>query len=123
MTGRLQLELLGVLAAGAVGAGVHAALAPEHLREWPPLGAGFVAVAVLLAVAVVLLAGRPGDRRVVAVLAVLLGAVAAAYVATRLAALPPLDPDREPFDRLGIGTSAIEALGLLLAVHVHRRNR
>jgi hypothetical protein len=62
-----HLELLFLISAGAVGAGVHAAVAPAHL-------------------------------------------------ATRLAALPPLDPGREPFDALGICTSTIEALG------AHRRS-
>ena len=34
-----------LVAAAGVSVGVHAALAPEHLREWPPLGAAFVAAA------------------------------------------------------------------------------
>jgi hypothetical protein len=64
-----HLELLFLISAGAVGAGVHAAVAPAHL-------------------------------------------------ATRLAALPPLDPDREPFDPIGLGTTAVELAGLLVALHV-----
>src|ERR1051325_4507233 len=102
MAGRTRIELLALLAAGAVGSGVHAALAPEHLREWAPLGASFLAVAVLFAVAVAALAIRPADQRLLAVLAALLGAVAAGYVATRLVPIPQLDPDREPFDPLGV---------------------
>jgi hypothetical protein len=112
---RIELRLL--LVAGAVGTGVHAAIAPEHLREWPPLGASFVAVAALLASTVVALAVRPDDERIVAALALLLGGVAVAYVATRLVPIPPLDPEREPFDALGLCTSAIEALGAIVAVH------
>jgi hypothetical protein len=115
-----QVELFGLIGAGAVAAGVHAAIAPEHLREWIPLGVSFVAVAIVLAVAVAALALRPDEPQLVAVLAALLGLVAVAYLATRLAALPPLDPEREPFDTLGIGTSAIEALGVLVAVHIYR---
>ncbi|HEX3226267.1 MAG TPA: hypothetical protein VHQ89_09240 [Gaiellaceae bacterium] len=118
MAGPARIELLGVLAAGAAGSGVHAALASEHLHEWAPLGAGFLAAAVLFAIAVAALAVRPEDRRLLTVLAALLGAVAIGYVATHLAALPPLDPEREPFDALGICTSAVEALGLLLDVHI-----
>jgi hypothetical protein len=113
-------ELLCLIGAGAVGAGVHAAIAPAHLREWIPLGASFVAVAVLFAAAVAALAMRPDESLLVAALAALLGTVAAAYVATRLVALPPLDPEREPFDTLGICTSAIEALGVLVALHIDR---
>jgi CHASE2 domain-containing sensor protein len=118
MAGTARIELLGVLAAGAAGSGVHAALAPEHLHEWAPLGASFLAAAVLFAITVAALALRPEDRRPITVLAALFGAVAIGYVATRLAALPPLDPEREPFDALGICTSAVEAVGLLLAIHI-----
>jgi apolipoprotein N-acyltransferase len=119
--GRLaHVELLGLIGAGSVGAGVHAAIAPEHLREWAPLGASFVAVAIVLAVAVAAVALRPDEPRSVSALAALLAVVAVAYVATRLVALPPLDPEREPFDALGICTSAAEALGVLVAIHVSR---
>lgn len=50
----------------------------------------------------------------------LLSLVAAAYGRTRLVALPPLEPEREPFDSLGVCTSSIETLGVLVALHVHR---
>jgi hypothetical protein len=74
-----------LVVAGAAGAAVHAVLAPEHVREVA------AAVAAVLAVFV------------------------AGYVTTRLAAVPPLDPEREPFDLLGVCTTAIEALGLAVA--------
>ena len=115
------MELFGLIGVGAVGAGVHAAIAPEHLREWAPLGAGFVAVAILLAAAVAALALRPDDRRPATLLGALLATVAGGYVVTRLVAIPPLDPERESFDALGICTSAIEVFGLVLAVHIHTR--
>lgn len=92
MTRLNRIELSGLIGAGAVGAGVHAAIAPEHLHEWAPLGASFVAVALLLAAAVAALALRPDDRRRVAALSVLLATVATGYLVTRLAAIPPLDP-------------------------------
>jgi hypothetical protein len=104
-----------LVVAAAAGAGVHAALAPEHLQEWAPLGASFVAVAVVLGAGVAALALRPSDVRVLRVLALTLAVVVAGYVTTRLAAVPPLDPEREPFDALGICTTAIEAAGLLVA--------
>jgi hypothetical protein len=50
----------------------------------------------------------------------LLGAVATGYAVTRLAPIPPLDPEREPLDALGVCTTAVEALGLLLALHLSR---
>lgn len=119
--GRLaHVELLALIGAGSIAAGVHAAIAPEHLREWVPLGTSFVLAAIVLAVAVAAVALRPDEPQLVAGLAALLGLVAVAYVATRLVALPPLDPEREPFDTLGVSTSAIEALGVLVAIHLYR---
>jgi hypothetical protein len=119
MTRLARIELFALIGAGAVGAGVHAAIAPEHLQEWAPLGASFVAIAVLLAAAAAALALRPDDRRPVTALGALLATVAGGYVVTRLVAIPPLDPERESFDTLGICTSAIEVFGLVLAVHIH----
>jgi hypothetical protein len=113
-----SLELTVVLIAGSVAAGVHAGLAPEHLQEWPPLGAAFVAAAVAAAVAVVAIAVRPAAGLPVRALAVLLAALVVGYASTRLVALPPLDPDREPVDSLGLVTTSIETLGLLLALHL-----
>lgn len=104
-----------LVVAGAAGAAVHAVLAPEHLREWAPLGASFAAGAAVLAVGVVALALRPSDRRIAGAVAFVLAVFVAGYVTTRLTALPPLDPDREAFDVLGICTTAIEAAGLLVA--------
>lgn len=115
---RRSLELTGVLLAGSVAAGVHAGLAPGHLREWPPLGAAFVAAAVVASVAVAMLAVRPASAPPLRALGLLLAALVVGYASTRLAALPPLDPEREPVDPLGVATSAIEALGLLLALHL-----
>lgn len=123
MTRLARIELFGLIGAGAVGAAVHAAIAPEHLREWTPLGASFVAVAILFAAAVALLALRPDDRRPVTALGALLATVAGGYVLTRLVAIPPLDPERESFDTLGICTSAIEVFGLVLAVHMQTPRR
>ena len=76
-----------LLLAGAVSAGVHAGLAHEHLHEWPPR-----------------------------ILGALLGSLVVAYALTRLAALPPLDPDREQLDLLGVCTRVVEAAGLVAAV-------
>ena len=121
MIGRNQsFERTVLLVAGSLGAGVHAGLAPEHLHEWPPLGAAFIAAAATLALAVAALVVHPNDRRPVQALALLLFGLVAAYAATRLVALPPLDPTREPPDPLGLITSAIEAAGALLALRLYR---
>ena len=98
-----------LVVAGAAGAAVHAVLAPEHLREWAPLGASFAAGSAVLAVGVVALALRPSDRRIAGVVAFVLGVFVVGYVTTRLTAVPPLDPDREAFDVLGICTTPSEA--------------
>jgi len=104
-----------LLLAGAVSAGVHAGLAPEHLHEWAPLGAAFVAAAAAAALSVAALVLRPASLWPPRILGALLGGLVVAYAATRLAALPPLDPDREPLDALGVCTSTLEAAGLVAA--------
>jgi hypothetical protein len=104
--------------AGAVSAGVHAGLAPEHLHEWPPLGAAFVAAAAAAALAVVALVLRPASAWPPRTLGALLGGLVVAYALTRLAALPPLDPEREALDLLGVCTSAVEALGVAAALRL-----
>src|SRR5919198_2192297 len=101
--------------AGAVGAGVHAGLAPEHLHEWPPLGAAFVAAAASAALTVAALVLRPASPWPPRVLGALLGGLVVAYALTRLTALPPLDPDREPLDVFGVCTGVVEAVGVVAA--------
>ena len=56
----------------------------------------------------------------VQVVALLLAALIAAYAATRLVALPPLYPEREPLDAIGLVTVAVEAVGVLLALRLTR---
>jgi hypothetical protein len=118
-TGGAGAGILLVLA-GAVSAGVHAGLAPEHLHEWPPLGAAFVAAAAAAALAVVALVLRPASLWPARFLGALLGGLVVAYALTRIAALPPLDPEREPLDVVGVCTVAVEALGLAAAVRLGR---
>jgi hypothetical protein len=105
-----------LLLAGAVSAGVHAGLAPEHLHERLPLGASFVAAAAAAALAVAALVLRPASPWPPRVLGALLGGLVVAYALTRLTALPPLDPEREALDLLGVCTCAVEAAGLAAAV-------
>jgi hypothetical protein len=116
-----DLERVCLLLAGAVGAGVHAGLAPSHLGEWPPLGVAFLAAAVVVSAAVAALAVRPASVRAASGLGLLLAGLVAAYAATRLAPLPPLDPEREPLDAIGLCTNAIEAAGVVLAFRLVRQ--
>lgn len=113
-------ERVLLLLATSVSAGVHSGLAPEHLHEWAPLGASFLAAAAALSAAAAALVLRPDDAWPALALAALLAGLIAAYAATRLAALPPLDPDREPLDRLGLATTAFEAAGVAVALRVAR---
>jgi hypothetical protein len=112
------IEHLLLPCAGSISAGVHAGLAPEHLHEWPPLGVAFIAAAVAGSAAVAALTLYPADQRPRQAMALLFAVLIAAYLATRLVALPPLDPTREPFDLLGLATCTVEAAGLLLALRL-----
>src|SRR5919201_3343725 len=107
-----------LVVAGAVSAGVHAGLAPEHLREWLPLGAAFVAAAAAAALPVAVFVLRPASPWPPRALGALLGGLVVAYALTRLAALPPLDPERESLDVVGVCTTAVEALGVAAAVRL-----
>jgi hypothetical protein len=107
-----------LILAGAVSAGVHAGLAPEHLHEWLPLGASFVAAAAAAVLAIAALVLRPASPWPPRALGALFGGLVVAYALTRLAALPPLDPERESLDALGVCTVAIEALGVAAAVRL-----
>jgi hypothetical protein len=122
MTGSSTRRAL-VLVVGAASAGVHAGLAPEHLHEWAPLGASFVVAAAALSSGVAALAVWPGDMRPLYALAALFAALAVSYAATRLIALPPLDPDREAPDALGVATTAAEVAGVVIALRLafHRQ--
>jgi hypothetical protein len=116
-----SVERVLLLVAGSISVGVHAALAPEHLHEWPPLGAAFVVAAVTGAAAVTAFAVRPSGVWPSRALALLLAGLAASYVATRLVALPPLDPAREEVDLIGVFTTAVETAGLILALRLGRQ--
>ena len=108
-----------VVVTGAIALGVHAGLAPEHLEEWAPLGGCFVAAAAALAGSVTVLAvGRDHCGPAAAATALLFAVLVVGYIATRVAALPPLDPEREPLDSLGVATTAIELAGIVAALQL-----
>jgi hypothetical protein len=107
-----------LLAAGSVAVGVHAGLAPEHLDEWPPLGALFIAAAIIAAAAVTAVGLRPADSRLTWGLLLVLAGLVGAYLLTRLVALPPVDPDRESLDTIGVVTVAAELAGVIAALRL-----
>jgi hypothetical protein len=118
----MEKDRIILVGAGAIAVGVHAGLAPDELEEWAPLGVSFVLAAIALAGAVaVLTVGRNHCEQAAAALALLFVGLVVGYVATRLVALPPLDPDREPLDPLGVATTLIEAAGLVAALRLATR--
>ena len=58
-------RLAGLLAfCVTFSAGIHAALAPEHLKEMPPLGYAFIAAAAIGSLLACALISRPDDPRI-----------------------------------------------------------
>jgi hypothetical protein len=102
-------RLLLITACGA-SAGIHAALVPGHLAESRTLGLAFMAAVVLLAAAAVALTLRPSPGVALAAGTLFAGLIFA-YVATRVS---------EPVDAVGLGTKAIETVGLVLALAAAR---
>lgn len=113
---RATVEHEVLIASCAISAGIHAALAPEHLREEPGAGVGFLVSAVLLAVLCVVLVYRPGNRIAVGAAGATLAGLLVAYALVLAAGVPVLHPDREPADGLALVTKAIELGGLVAAL-------
>jgi hypothetical protein len=100
----------------AASAGAHAGLVPAHLKGEPRLGAAFLVAVVLLVSAGAAVAARPGDRRITNAAGLLLAGLIAAYLATRTTGIPLLAPEPEAVDAVGIATSTVEAVGVLVAL-------
>jgi plastocyanin len=100
-----------LLAALAFSTAVHAFLAPEHLREEPPLGALFVAGAVVEAILVVLLVTRP-SRRIIGAAAATLAGMLVAYLPFVLVHLPGFAMTPEPLERVALLTKIVEFAGV-----------
>jgi hypothetical protein len=98
----------------AGSAGAHAALAPSHAASAPVAGLLFAASALALA-ALAVLADRSQRLAVLAASALLLGALLALYVASRLVVVWPLD-HAEPVDAIGVIAKLLETAGLVLAL-------
>jgi hypothetical protein len=105
-----------VVLACAASAGAHAGLVPAHLQEEPRLGVAFLVAVVLLLSALVAVSLRPTDRRILAGAAVLLSALAIAYLATRTVGIPVLDPEREAVDAVGVLATSVEIAGVTFAL-------
>ena len=102
----------------AVSTGIHAALTPEHLREEPAAGIGFLVSTFLLAALCVVLTLRPASRAAVAAAGVVLAGLLVAYAFAVTTGVPVLHPDVEPADGLGLVTKAVELAGLAAALYL-----
>lgn len=100
----------------AASAGAHGGLVPAHLNGEPRLGAAFLIAVVLLVAAATSVAARPGDRRITSAAGLILAGLILAYVVSRTTGIPVLDPEPEAVDAVGIATSVVEALGVLVAL-------
>jgi hypothetical protein len=113
---RATVEHEVLIASCAISAGIHAALAPQHFREEPGAGVGFLVSAVLLAVLCVVLVYRPASRIAVGAAGATLAGLLVAYALVLAVGVPVLHPDREPADGLAVVTKAIELVGLVAAL-------
>ena len=117
------LERDAVIVACAISAGIHAALTPQHFVEEPGAGLCFAVAAALLGALAAGLTWRPVSVAALAGTAVVLAALLVSYGLAITTGLPPLHPEAEPVDGLALATKAIEAVGLLAAVHLLWRGR
>ena len=105
-----------LVVACAVSAGIHAALTPQHLREEPAAGIGFLVSTAFLAALAVALILRPASRTAAAAAAAVLVGLLVAYAFAVTTGVPVLHPDVEPADGLGLATKAVELVGVAAAL-------
>lgn len=117
----LERDLLIVVC--AVSAGIHGALVREHFAEGAGGGVGFLAATAVLSVPVVALTRGAVSTKVVGGTAAVLGGLIGSYALATSTGLPALHPDPEPVNGLALATKAIEAVGLLAALHLLWRGR
>jgi hypothetical protein len=98
----------------AGSAGVHAALTPSHAAG-VPLAAVLFAASALALTALAVLVDRSERPAVLVLSALLLGALLALYVASRLVVVWPLE-HAEPVDAIGVIAKVVETTGLVLAL-------
>ena len=102
----------------AVSAGIHGALTPEHLREEPATGIGFLVSTVLLVALCVATTLRPASGSAVVAAGALLAVLIVAYAFAVTTGVPVVHPDVEPADGLALVTKAVELVGLAAALYV-----
>jgi hypothetical protein len=98
----------------AGSAGVHAALTPSHAAG-APLAAALFAASALALTALAVLVDRSERPAVLVLSALVLGALLALYVVSRLVVVWPLE-HAEPVDAIGVIAKVLETAGLALAL-------
>jgi hypothetical protein len=112
----------GLLVTCAFSAGVHVALAPDHLDESALLGLGFLGSAAMLLALGVGIYARPDSVRLPPLIALLCSALLAAYVASRTVGLPVLHPAPEAVDPVGVITKGVEVVAVVLSLRLFVEN-
>jgi hypothetical protein len=113
----IKTTRVGLLAlAVAFSAGIHAALAPEHLEELPPLGYAFIVAAVIGGLLALALVFRPRNPLLPLLAALFcLGQIGAWALFVTLP-LPGFAGTPESVEAIALVSKAVEALGVLLAL-------
>jgi hypothetical protein len=121
---RPTLAMLSLAALSAASASIHAAICPEHLREWVPLGVAFMLASAAQAGWALLILLRPSRP---ALGWALLGntAVVLVYVVSRTSGLP-VGPEAfrpESLTALGIAATGCELAIVAVAAQILHRSR
>jgi hypothetical protein len=120
---RLDVERNVVILVVAVSAGIHAGLIGDHFGEGLGAGMGFLAATVLLASVVIGLTRRPVSLVALAAAGAALAGLIASYAFAITTGLPLFHPEPESIDGLAVATKAIEAVGLIVALHLIGQGR
>lgn len=109
---------LVVIAACAASTGAHVALTPEHLEHEPAMGVAFIVASLLTFTLATALTLRLRSTMLAGTAAVVFAGLIAAYVLNVATGIPGLSDGPEPVDLAGAGTKAVEAIGLIFALHL-----
>jgi hypothetical protein len=106
----------GLLAlAVTFSAGIHAALAPEHLKEMPPLGYAFIAAAAIGGAIAWALVARPNDRRIPALATLFCVGQIVTWALFVTVHVPGFSGTPEPVETIALVSKAAELIAIVLA--------
>ena len=109
-------RLVGLLALCVTfSAGIHAALAPEHLKEMPPLGYAFIAAAAIGCLLACALISRPDDRRIPLLAGLFCLGQIAAWALFVTVPVPGLAGTPEGIETIALVSKAAELAAVALA--------